>query len=156
MALNVCAGCTALFAVGLKKCPQCGSTDFQEDGAMSPKITNHGGASIAGAEVTGGQWGDDTETEEAPTADSVREDSGTDEPMTAVAGNELVGDGSGRALPPIDPDETSVAPDYGDWTGEQLKNELDARGLAKSGKKDDLIARLREDDAARTAEPETE
>jgi hypothetical protein len=72
MALNVCAGCTTKFAVGLRKCPQCGSSEFQEDGVM-PKITNHGGASIAGASVTGGQWGDPDET---PTPDALPEEEG--------------------------------------------------------------------------------
>lgn len=155
MALNVCADCTTRFAVGLKECPHCQSTNFQEDGDM-PKITAHGGASIAGAEVTGGQWGDDTEPEEAPDADDIHEDPGTGEPMTAVEGDELVGDGSGRALPPVDDEESSSAPDYEDWTVEQLKEQLSERGLPKSGKRDDLVARLREDDAARAAGPETE
>lgn len=49
MALNVCAGCTTKFAVGLKRCPHCGSTDYCEDGQDMPKITVHGGASNADA-----------------------------------------------------------------------------------------------------------
>lgn len=36
--------------------------------------------------------------------------------------------------------------DYTEWTNEQLSAELEARGLAKSGNKADLIARLQEDD----------
>lgn len=43
MALQVCAGCSAAFAVGLSACPQCGSTDWSEETPM-PKITIHGGA----------------------------------------------------------------------------------------------------------------
>lgn len=43
MALQVCAGCSAAFAVGLSACPQCGSTDWSEETPM-PKITVHGGA----------------------------------------------------------------------------------------------------------------
>lgn len=46
MALNECAGCTTRFAVGLKRCPHCGSKDFHEEGAEPvAKITKHGGAS---------------------------------------------------------------------------------------------------------------
>ena len=44
-------------------------------------------------------------------------------------------------------------PDYGDMTVEQLQEELEKRDLKKSGKKDELIARLEENDAAA---PETE
>jgi hypothetical protein len=36
--------------------------------------------------------------------------------------------------------------DYNDWTGDQLSWELGNRGLPKSGKKADLVARLIEDD----------
>lgn len=42
--------------------------------------------------------------------------------------------------------------DYGDMTVEQLGQELEKRGLKKSGKKDELIARLEEDDSAAPAE----
>lgn len=45
MALNVCGSCTTKFAVGLKRCPHCASTDFCEDDM--PKITVHGGPSDA-------------------------------------------------------------------------------------------------------------
>lgn len=43
MALWLCAGCSAAYAVGLPACPQCGSTNRSEEGPM-PKITVHGGA----------------------------------------------------------------------------------------------------------------
>jgi ribosomal protein L22 len=43
--------------------------------------------------------------------------------------------------------------DYGDMTVDQLQEELEKRELKKSGKKDELIARLEENDAAA---PETE
>lgn len=45
MALSVCTGCTTKYAVGLPKCPHCGSTDHVEDGKPMPKITVHGGPS---------------------------------------------------------------------------------------------------------------
>ncbi len=38
--------------------------------------------------------------------------------------------------------------DYSEWTKDLLSEELEKRGLAKSGTKDELIARLQEDDAA--------
>lgn len=37
---------------------------------------------------------------------------------------------------------------YAGMTKAELEDELEARGLAKSGNKDELIARLEEDDAA--------
>lgn len=40
MALWVCAGCTAAYAVGLPACPQCGGTDYRED--SMPNITSAG------------------------------------------------------------------------------------------------------------------
>ena len=50
--------------------------------------------------------------------------------------------------------ERRQAPDggWGELTVDELKTELEARGLPKSGKKDELIARLDEDDASGTAE----
>jgi ribosomal protein L22 len=46
--------------------------------------------------------------------------------------------------------ERRQAPDggWGELTVEELKTELEARGLPKSGKKDELIARLADDDVA--------
>ena len=56
--------------------------------------------------------------------------------------------------------EHRKAPDEG-WeslTVDELQTELEARGLKKSGKKDELVARLEEDDSAEpeVAEPEQE
>ncbi|NGO68522.1 hypothetical protein [Streptomyces boncukensis] len=56
MALWECAECTTAYAVGLSACPHCKSTKRVEDDM--PKITRHGGPSVAGAVVTGGAWGD--------------------------------------------------------------------------------------------------
>lgn len=44
-------------------------------------------------------------------------------------------------------DEAMVA-EYTDMTKEDLGAELERRGLAKSGNKDDLVARLQESDAS--------
>ena len=46
--------------------------------------------------------------------------------------------------------------DYGEHTVDELQEELEKRGLKKSGNKDELIARLEEDDAAPEEAPETE
>jgi hypothetical protein len=48
VALWRCRRCGTRFAVGLPYCPQCTSTDHEEDGAM-PKNTVHGGSSNADA-----------------------------------------------------------------------------------------------------------
>lgn len=149
MALNACQDCTTRFAVGLTRCPHCQSTDFQEDGDM-PKITAHGGASIAGAEVTGGQWGDDTEPDESPAP----AESGT-EPEQEEEGSEGTLP-ENLSSPVSEEPEPSPEPGYEEWTVEQLKEQLTERGLPKSGKRDDLVTRLRKDDAARTAGPEAE
>lgn len=37
MALWRCTACTTLYSVGAPSCPQCSSTEYEEDGAM-PKI----------------------------------------------------------------------------------------------------------------------
>ena len=122
------------------------------------KITRHGGASDA----------------TLPEAE-LRESPGTGVPMQAVEGDEVTGDGSGVALPPVPdeeygPDAVPLAEveesspdadspsseaaepgpeqDYEDLTVEELKELLSERGLPKSGKRDDLVARLRDDDAA--------
>ncbi|CAM5265055.1 putative protein OS=Streptomyces fumanus OX=67302 GN=GCM10018772_05250 PE=4 SV=1 [Streptomyces fumanus] len=52
MALLVCTDCTARYSVGAPRCPQCGSTEHVEEGAQDmPKITRHGGPSVADEEV---------------------------------------------------------------------------------------------------------
>lgn len=89
---------------------------------MTPKITVHGGASNAGAEPE-----PVNETDEAAGEDVSTEDS------SPASG-------------------TSAEQDYEDWTVDQLKEELAKRDLPRSGKRDDLVQRLRDDDA--TAETE--
>jgi hypothetical protein len=93
-----------------------------------PKITVHGGPSVAGASVVGGSWSDEGDADVWP------------EPAAEEQGEET-------------PAETP-AQAYEDWTVEQLKEELAARNLAKSGKRDDLVQRLRDDDTARATEAE--
>ena len=42
--------------------------------------------------------------------------------------------------------ESVAHSDYEGWTKDELSEELEKRGLPKSGNKDELIARLQEDD----------
>jgi hypothetical protein len=69
MALRRCRECTTAFAVGLPACPHCRSTDHEEDGAM-PKITRHGGPTIAGASVVAGGWSSEDEPDAWPDLDA--------------------------------------------------------------------------------------
>lgn len=139
MALNACTSCTTKFAVGLPKCPHCGSTEFVEDGDVMAKITRHGGAS----DNTVPEPEAEAEAVEAPAPE-------TEEPPAAAPEPEPVRDEAGEPEQPA-----ADVPEYGDWTVEQLKEQLAERDLPKSGKRDDLVARLVEDDTARAADTET-
>lgn len=161
MALNTCTSCTTKFAVGLTRCPHCRSTEYVEDGDPMAKITRNGGVSdttlpaddaAAEADPAPPAAADQTE---APASEQ-HENPGTGEPTHAVDGDEVTGDGSGRALPPIENEgsEEPPAPDYEAWTVEELKAQLDTRGLSKTGKKDDLVLRLLEDDDVRAGQAE--
>lgn len=66
MAGWVCADCTTVYTVGAPRCPQCQSTDHAEQGELMPKITRHGGPTIAvGGIAVSGAWGDEPQTETA-------------------------------------------------------------------------------------------
>jgi hypothetical protein len=85
MALRRCRECTTTFAVGLPACPHCSSTDHEEDGAM-PKITRHGGPTIAGATVVGGSWGNEGDPDVWPEPEQAAEESadeGSEEPSAS-------------------------------------------------------------------------
>ena len=45
MAAWVCTSCTAVYAVGLAACPQCGGTEHGEEGQEMPKISKGDGPS---------------------------------------------------------------------------------------------------------------
>ena len=85
MTLRVCLDCTTAFAVGAPRCPHCGSERHAEEGSAAalgihhgipveteedrmPKITRHGGASVAGEEpaTEGGEQPSAEATPEAP------------------------------------------------------------------------------------------
>lgn len=95
-----------------------------------PKITRHGGPTIAGASVVAGGWSDEGDPDVWP------EPENADEEQAEVP-------------------EVPAALDYEAMTVEELKEQLAERGLPKSGKRDDLVQRLLDDDA-RAAEPGTE
>ncbi|MFD5697449.1 SAP domain-containing protein [Streptomyces lasiicapitis] len=119
-----------------------------------PKITVHGGASDATLPEPEAEAVDapaPAPEAEAPVAEPVVEDGG--EVVESSGGSfkplpELTGDVE------LDSVELVAEPDYEAWTVEQLKDQLDTRGLSKTGKKDDLVLRLLEDDEAHAAEAE--
>lgn len=170
MALEVCASCSAAYAVGLLACPQCGSTERRgeratpmvpqievacqtegcraegkvatvrlpsvgvnlvalpiiqctlcgavvvtvtawppraREGDDMPKITRHGGPSIAMVSADGPELFDPPGPDAAvlPAAEPEpegQEAPGTGEPMTLGEDGQVTGDGTGAALPPIE------------------------------------------------------
>lgn len=55
--LWICLGCTSRYSVDAPRCPECGSTEYVEEGQDMPKITVHGGASYAPADSGEGDQG---------------------------------------------------------------------------------------------------
>lgn len=52
MATWTCGACTAEYSVGAPRCPQCSATDpITEEGSVMPKVSVHGGASVAAEET---------------------------------------------------------------------------------------------------------
>lgn len=149
MALLVCNDCGCEFAIGVRMCPQCTSENAHEKGdEMAPKSTVHGGPSNADEEAA--EWDGSkpsTSSEKEPTtgessspsdplpAPTTENPSSPDLTESSSAGTT---DGAGTAADP-----------YDTWRKEDLGDELADRGLPVSGNKPELIARLREDDAAK-------
>lgn len=153
MALWLCKRCKTTFAVGLRCCPHCTGEDVEEFSEM-PKITKHGGAtnaaeaerpptsvSAAPVEVLVGEHG--------PELELPVEVEGTVEVMDGEpAEGEQVGEGL-----PVQGDEVEVEPGgYDEMSKPDLQKLLGYRELPTSGNKPELIARLREDDAANADE----
>lgn len=139
-----------------------------------PKITVHGGPSIAGAQVVGGAWSDTREPDEwlsttghpdagEPAPVEVGETAA--EPVLLDGGAVVVPDSEARALQTVGENEAAGSeseaqsetddgssaeqvsqPDYSTWTVEQLREELGNRGLTKSGNKTELAERLAQHD----------
>lgn len=94
-----------------------------------PKITVHGGPSNEDAEPGQPGYVEPADVEET----------GGDEPVTGAATEET------EAPEPVD---------YHDFNVTDLRAELAERGLPVSGTKDELVARLEEDDKARADQAE--
>jgi len=81
-----------------------------------------------------------------------REDEIPGEESQGVQENLRPGNPPGSTTPPAedDPFNGEEPPeDYNEWTGDQLRKELETRGLPKSGTNATMVARLEEDDANR-------
>lgn len=126
--LWTCRKCGTRFAVGLPFCPHCTGTDIERDEEGMAKTTVHGGPSDQHAEP--GQPGYQAPAEAAEV-----------EQATAAAV-----DASAAAA-----DESEQLGGYQTRTVEDLRVELDRRGVAYSSRdrKDALVAALRADDAGR-------
>lgn len=124
MSVWICGECTAAYSVDAPRCPQCGDNQpIKEGEQLMPKITVHGGASNADdAEVAAAA--DETEQNEAQTLEVSPEDAEQEGEPTEVV-------------------------DYNAFTVDELKAELKDRGLPVSGKHDELVVRLAEDDGAK-------
>ncbi|MFG2269132.1 SAP domain-containing protein [Streptomyces chartreusis] len=131
MTLRVCLDCSTAFAVGVRLCPHCGSERNAEQGTAAA-MGIHAGVPV--------------ETEEDTMPKITRHGGASFPPDEETAAAEV--DGAGAA----EPETTDVTPGYEDMTVEQLKEQLAARDLPKSGKRDELVQRLRDDDAATETE----
>lgn len=120
-----CRGCTAVYSVGAPRCPQCGTNDPIKEGEQMAKITVAGGPS-------------DATLEEVVPAESGETTGGPLQPLPDVTDD-----------PTLANEEKAAEPDYEKWTVEQLKDQLAERGITKSGKHDELVQRLLEDNERR-------
>ncbi|MFJ5984313.1 SAP domain-containing protein [Lentzea sp. NPDC092896] len=126
-----------------------------------PKITVHGGPSIAGETPVLLEAGEHVVSREAA-AEVAAAHLAQHEEDAATTPTSVVGDqgpgvadetlgGDFKPLPEAvegDTTEHVSEPDYESWTVKQLREVLADRELATTGLKDELIARLREADAA--------
>jgi hypothetical protein len=123
MALWRCRRCGTRFAVGLPYCPQCTSTDHEEDGAMA-KTTVHGGPSNAAG------------VGESPA------------PAPAATEPETEQTADGAPQPTAEAEAGTLVEEYAASTVEELREVLRLRKLPTSGTKAELVARLEADDDA--------
>lgn len=146
--LWICNPCTAAYSPDAPRCPQCGSTDYREQGEPMPKITVHGGPTnaAAGPTITGGAWGDPPA--EAPVELSPAEDGLAPSTVTVAAGEVDMGPGVAGIAETAEPSDPVF--DYDSCTVAQLREFLSTRpgDLSTDGRKQDLIDRLRADDTA--------
>lgn len=160
MALWVCSRCTTRFSVGAPACPHCRSTEHYEEGSVMPKITVHGGPSIAGETLVPLKSGEHVLRREAAASVAAEtlqslEDAavvsvsvdGVDQGPGEIV--EFEGDVSFKPLPEVvegDTAEHVSEPDYEALTKTELQERLAVRELPTSGTKAELVARLRTHD----------
>jgi RNA polymerase subunit RPABC4/transcription elongation factor Spt4 len=153
MALNTCNECTTSFAVGIAKCPHCGSKDYSEEGSSMPKITLHGGPSNAAADadtspdVSAAAPQDATfstpEGDHQLSPDAVTKFDVESEPEPAPASAESEPEKAPEPEPDAKVDEVQdETKSLDDMTLAELRSEADSRGLASYGSKSDLRKRL--------------
>lgn len=73
MALWKCLRCTAAYAVGAPKCPQCDSTEYEEDGVAKTSVPGGPTSASAAPGETGYMPPPEPETEAAPETESIPE-----------------------------------------------------------------------------------
>lgn len=83
MALWYCTNCTAAYAVGLDKCPQCGYDEFDDEVAHMAKISESGPTHTPGEEPE--EWTPPA-TEEAPSDNQAQASADEPEPESEAAG----------------------------------------------------------------------
>jgi hypothetical protein len=158
MALWTCEGCTTKYSVGAPACPHCGSLEHYEEGGVMPKITVHGGPSIAGETPMPLKRGEHVLSREAAAGQHVAEPN--EERATVSVSVDGVDQGPGEvvefegapAFEPLpeavdgDTTEQVSVPDYEALTKTELQERLAARQLPTSGTKAELVTRLRTHD----------
>jgi hypothetical protein len=115
------------------------------------KISRHAGASVAApGRALPAEDAAAAETDPAPEA-------AADQPETVEwldVTEHVAGPAEAVAEPEESAEPPAEEPDYESWTVEQLKEQLGARGLPKTGKRDDLVLRLMDDDTTPPSNPE--
>lgn len=118
MALWICTRCTAAYAVGAARCPQCGSTERREEGEDMAKVTVHGGATNAdapeqerGEDVSAGS-SSETSSEKASTSPQKNERA-RQKPARTTGSRSSKGQTDSSSAPGTDGDQTGPTSDAG-------------------------------------------
>lgn len=155
MALWECKRCGCRFAVGLRMCPQCTSESVREFTGevedVSPKISVSNGASYEGQEGGGDEWDGtnspaSTETPQTTDAPNAPSDPAVAPTTESPSPTDPTESGSADSTDGATPAVELPGP-YSEWVNADLSAELERRGLAKTGTKAEMTARLEEDDA---------
>ena len=150
MASWACSKCRTVYAVGIPACPQCGSTDYTDEGGIVAKASAEGGATsyvaegdAVPADVPEGVRlvgpGAPAEAGDIPAEGTGQAPQGTPEPEAAP-------DEPGQRETEPDGDEDGP-PDYMAYRVTDLRDLCRDRGLPVTGAKPDLAAALAEWDA---------